>query len=181
MKNTKTFAFMLTTILFLTGCATQVPTTPHSQTNTNDFKKFNAPIDAARLYFLNGVTTGPVIITLRHGFSSMLLANGQEIGKVNKSDVLAVDIKPGNYEFSWRPIDDPNTTQSKSLSMSVSKGDILILRSNYNVGGTGFGLIGSLIAPPSYELISTRDQNGVADLNFIKETDCPKSICLGDK
>ena len=179
--NIKLLSIVLSATLLLTACATPVATTPHSATSTNEYKKFATPTEAARLYFLNGVTTGPVIITLRHAFPAVLFANGQEIGGVNKNDVLVADIKPGTYEFIWKPPTEVEPAQSKPLSLSVKSGDVLILRGNFNAGGTGFGVIGSMIAPTAYELISTKDRSGITDLNFVKATECPETICVNTK
>jgi len=57
------------------------------------------------------------------------------------------------------------------------KGDIVILRANYNLGGGGIGLISALLASPSYELVYTRDISGINGLNFVKASSCPDTIC----
>lgn len=171
---------LLIVVFFLSGCAVTVPTTPHSQENISEYKKFKAPANASRVYFLTGLTTGH-ILSLRHNWPSALLVDGKVIGQISKSDVLVVDMKPGRYEFMWRPANSNDSKLSKPLALNLVAGETIYLRSEWNVGGGGFGFIGAMINPGYFNLISDNDTSGITELNFVKPTDCPNTICVNTK
>ena len=164
----------------LTGCAAPLVTEKYADDQIDQFQKFQAPKNAARVYFLNGVSTGATLVTLRHGFPSVLIGNDVEIGAVNKSDVLVADIRPGNYQFLWKPPAEPDATKSKPLDVNLSAGDILILQGNFFLGGLGFGLLGALAVPPRFELVATTDRNVIKELVFVKPTACPETVCVSE-
>ena len=167
-------------VITLTGCAAKVPTVAHSAADTIEYKTFSAPSHSSRIYFLNGITTGPgPDIPLRHGFSSELLIDGVMVGHVNKSDVLVFDVQPSEYTFSWRPTVD-HDAESDALQITTMPGQIIVLRSVFNSGGSGFGLVGSLISPPSTELQHSTDTAGIKGLEFVTALDCPVNICTSE-
>jgi hypothetical protein len=155
-----------------------IQTTKHTDEDVARYQSFNAPKGAGRVYFTNGLVTGASMFSEKvHNFPTALIVDGVIVGKINKGDVLVLDVKPGNYEFMWRSAYEGNDMKAKPLVLGVVAGEVLILKSEYNLGGIGFGLIASLLTPPSFELSSTRDRDGIQDLNFVKATTCPKSIC----
>jgi len=173
----------LTFILFslvLVGCTTLPPiqTTSHSQEVINDINKFVPSKNSGRVYFLNGNVTGPAYSgDVIHSFPSALMIDGIIVGKKNKLDVMVLDVKPGKYDVMWNHAYAEDTTKTKPIIINIVKGDIVILRANYNLGGGGIGLISALLASPSYELVYTRDISGINGLNFVKASSCPDTIC----
>ena len=166
-------------MLAVSGCAAPLVTEKYADDQIDQLKAFQAPNDAARVYFLNGVSTGATLVTLRHGFPSVLYGNDAEIGAVNKSDVLVADVRPGTYQFLWKPPAEADTSKSKPLDVTLNAGDTVILQGNFYVGGLGFGLLGALAVPPRFELVRTNDRNVIKDLVFVKPTQCPDTICIG--
>lgn len=168
-------------VLLSAGCATNppIPTQPFAADKVLELENFGPPSgDVGRVYFFNGPMTGTGVFTdKKHSFPSALIVDGTVIGRINSTDVLVADLKPGNYEFMWRHAYAEDNSKSKPMIFGVVGGEVLILQATYNLGGVGFGLMGSLLSPPSFELVSTNDRGGVEQLNFVKATSCPTDIC----
>ena len=162
----------------LTACATTLPTSKYSEQERNELMQFTARADSARVFFLNGITSNQMV-NLRHGFPSSLILNDVVIGNVNKGDVLVADVKPGSYKARWRPpFEKDGTSRYTDENLTLKAGDVVIIRSVFNPGGAGFGLIGALASPPTFELNVSSDRSDIATLSLVRPLECPNEICL---
>jgi hypothetical protein len=164
--------------LMLAGCATTIPTNKYSDVEREKLLQFSGNPNVARVFFLNGITSNQMV-NLRHGFPSSLILNDVVIGSVNKGDVLVADLKPGNYVARWRPpFEKDGASRFKAQNLNLQAGEVVIIRSIFNPGGTGFGLIGAALSPPSLELDIGDDKSDISSLTVVKPTDCPQTLCV---
>ena len=166
--------------LVLGGCAERMITEGYEPSRVSELLQFKAPQSAGRIYFLNGILTG-YTMNIRHGYPSSLWLSGNLIGSVNKQDVLVADVPAGTYEVYWTSgpnATGPDAIKATKQTVSIMTGEYYVIRANFNVGGTGFGLIGALVNPPSTEILINKDTSDINSLNLVKPISCPATICI---
>ena len=177
----KTFLILpVLAALVLGGCAERMITEGYGPSRVSELLQFKAPQSAARIYFMNGTLTG-YTMHIRHGYPSSLWLSGNLVGSVNKQDVLVADALPGTYDIYWTSGPDaigPDAIKATKQTVSIMAGEYYVIRANFNVGGTGFGLLGALANPPSTEILFNKDTTDIGSLKLVKPISCPATICI---
>jgi hypothetical protein len=101
--------------------------------------------------------------------------NGRVVGRIEKSDVLMLDLKPGKHLFSWKY--DSDDAKRMPIERELKAGEHLILQARFNTGGAGFGLFGLAANPAEYQLEVVTDTSVFADKKFISSSSCPSDLC----
>ncbi len=165
--------FVATTALL--GCATQVAVNPADTTSTQEANSFATKPGMAKIYFVGGKTGSGISIKVDMAGGAQFIVDGNQVGQIDKNDVLVMDVLPKTYSFSWQyPSGD---SKMQFLSRRVNAGDVVILQANWNTGGAGFGLIGAAVAPAGYQITEISDRSVVMSKRVVKPTSCPSAIC----
>lgn len=105
-----------------------------------------------------------------------LVINNVSIVKFGKDEVGVVDVRPGNYNFTWKDIN--NEGKAEILSKQLSAGEILILRADFKMGGASL-FLGPLAASASNRISEVSDRSSIKNKKLVIATNCPEVICGG--
>ena len=175
-NNINVILYTVLSILFV-GCA--VPAKVYKADTETEAQAVNFEVseDKGKIYFITGVHRSPLIdIKLKDPMD--IYVKDQNIGSMNHKDVMVFELEPGLYDFSWKPrTNDPlkANTELKPLTIDIQAKQIYVLQGNYSQGGTGFGLIGGAIVPPTAHTIQVSKEK-ISGLNVVIPQNCG-SIC----
>lgn len=159
----------------LTGCATPVNVSPASQSMVNQATNFTTQPGLAKVYFVGGRMGSSMSLKADMPGGAIFLIDGNKVGQIDRNDVLVVDVLPKQYTFGWQyPAGD---SQIQFVTRQVNAGDVVILEANWNLGGTGFGLIGMMVSPAKYEMNETSNRGLIGSRRVVTHSSCPSMIC----
>ena len=174
------YKFLATFILgvSLLGCAVApTPVLRLDAEKENQARNFQAPPDVAKVYFFGGDRLGGIYSPSPHGYKLAVYLNSILIARINPTDTLVYDLKPGTYTFGWNTINS-NDIPPNQLTLTVSGGQTVFLRGDFNAGGgSSFGLIGAAIAGP-HSSVASVDKSALRNNNYVATQSCPESICI---
>ena len=136
---------------------------------------FVAPQGNAKVYLVGG----------KMGYGSFmdptipgaeLVINNVSIVKFGKNEVGVVDVLPGNYNFTWKDIN--NEGKAEIFSKQLSSGEILILRADFKMGGASL-FFGPLAASAINRISEVSDRSSIINKKLVTATNCPEVICGG--
>jgi len=178
MKHLKLLTYLIT-LAVLSACNTPAKVNKVDEQTQRDVFSFQSNSNAARVYIFTGKVIGS-LFNSNHSFPADIYVNTTQIGSINKENVMYFELKPGNYDFSWvvRNTDliVKQTVPLKS-NFDVLPGQILVLRGDYDQGGSRFGLIGAMIMRPS-SVIVTAQQEDVLKKKVVTPQTCDPSLCI---
>ena len=165
-------------VVSLFGCAIPpAPIVKHDAEKESQVRNFQVGPDVAKVYFFGGDRIGGITSDRPHGFRQAFYLNSNVIAKINPTDTLVFDLKPGTYTFGWGLFNSTEIPPNQ-LTLTVSGGQIVILRGEYNAGaGSSFGLIGALVAGP-YTTVVSVDKSAIRNSNYVAVQSCPDSVCV---
>jgi hypothetical protein len=105
-----------------------------------------------------------------------LVINNVSIVKFGKDEVGVVDVRPGNYNFTWKDIN--NEGKAEILSKQLSAGEILILRADFKMGGASL-FLGPLAASATNKISEVSDRSSIKNKRLVIASNCPEVICGG--
>tara|TARA_B100000941_G_C28453710_1_gene526604 strand:- start:351 stop:881 length:531 start_codon:yes stop_codon:yes gene_type:complete len=158
--------------LFVSGCATKVVTVQATSQFTKDVLNFKIPNNKSRIYFLAGSCDVPLRKMTCAGAGGIFL-NKKYIGGLYKKDVMAADIKPGNYEITWNynPTYKEKAFGQKNIPLKVNlnSGEFIIVRLSIQQGPnvTAGVLLGVGANPDEYIVTITKDKSLLMNKNVI--------------
>jgi hypothetical protein len=166
-------------LALLNGCNTPAKVIKVDEQTQNDIFSFQSNPSAARIYIFTGKIKGS-LFNSNHSFPADIYVNTVQIGSINKENVMYFELNPGNYDFSWIPRNtDLIVKQSVSLksNFDVLPGQILVLRGDYDYGGSNFGLIGAMINRPTTFIVAAL-QEDVLKKKVVTPQTCDASLCI---
>jgi hypothetical protein len=129
----------------------------------------------ARIFFLGGKMGTSYSLNVQMPGGASFEVNGKVVGRIEKSDVLMLDLKPGKHLFSWKY--DSDDAKRMPIERELRAGESLILQARFNTGGAGFGLFGLAASPAEYQLEVVTDTSVFAEKRFISSSSCPLELC----
>jgi len=129
----------------------------------------------ARVFFLGGKMGTSYSLNVQMPGGASFEVNGKVVGRIEKSDVLILDLKPGKHLFTWKY--DADDAKRIPIERELKAGESLILQARFNTGGAGFGLFGLAASPAEYQLEVVTDSSVFAEKRFISSPSCPLELC----
>jgi len=128
----------------------------------------------AKIYFVGGKQGfgGPFDPQI---FGGEFFVNGISVGKINRDEVVAIDIVPGNYTLRFAPIGDDTSRRVPAVRV-VNNGDVVIFRADVKVNKAAL-LVGLLAGPGTAELTEINDRGAVQGKRVIAASGCPENLC----
>jgi hypothetical protein len=103
-----------------------------------------------------------------------LIVNDLSVVKLGKNEVGVIDVRPGEYRFSWKDIH--NEGKPEVLSRRLKEGEILILRADFKMGGAAL-IFGPVAASATNKITETLDRGVIRGKTIVVASGCPQSIC----
>ncbi len=154
-----TFTVLIVPILLLSGCAPSVPTRLKI---TQELPPLSQ--DMSRMYVFNGTYYSTWEMDLnKYGGAGNVFINNSQVGFINETEYIALDIQPGDYELHWQPIMaeiDMKYRTSKKTSLSLLPGETYYIAANMRDSGSKAawaGLVG-ILATSDYLYVDTLDE-----------------------
>ena len=165
-------------LLNLSGCNTPALVNKVDEDTQKNALNFQPNPQFARVYFVTGKIMG-TMFNNNHSYPADIFVNTTQIGSINKDNVLYFQLKPGNYDFSWA-VRNTNLivkqTVPQKTNFDIFAGQVLVLRGDYNQGGSVFGLLGAMIAPPT-SVITVADRDEASKKQVVTPQTCDPSLC----
>jgi hypothetical protein len=181
--NYKFIPLTVMLLFVLSGCATAVIVNPADSETIQAANTFAPKEGMAKVYFLGGKTGTAISFPAKMVGGAILVVDGNQVGPIDKNDVMVLDVVPNEYNFSWQYPRTGNvlteaTGEMKFLTKQLSAGDVLILQAYHFTGGGGFAFgLGNLISPPEFRISEVYDRALVMGKRFVKPITCPNTIC----
>ena len=180
--NYKFISLTVMLLFVLSGCATAVIVNPADSETMQAANTFAPKEGMAKVYFLGGRFGNAISFPARMSGGAALVVDGNQIGQIDKDDVMVLDVVPNEYNFSWKYPETGNFLTETQGEMKfhrtqLSAGDVLILQAYHYTGAMGFGLIGNAILPPEFRISEVYDRALVMGKRFVKPITCPERIC----
>ena len=166
-------------LINLGGCNTPALVNKVDEDTQKNALSFQPNPDLARVYFVTGKMMG-TMFNNNHSYPADIIINSTQIGSINKDNVLYFQLKPGNYDFSWAVRNTDlivKQTVPRKTNFDVFPGQVLVLRGDYNQGGSTFGLLGAMISPPT-SVITIADRDEARSKQVVSPQNCDISLCL---
>ena len=178
MKRLKLLVCM-TILTLLSGCNTPAKVDKVDEQTQIDLFRFESNPSTAKVYIFTGKLIGS-LFNSNHSFPADIYVNTTQIGSINKENVMYFELKPGNYDFSWVARNSDlivkQTVPLKS-NFDVLPGQILVLRGDYDQGGSHFGLIGAMINHPTSVIVIARQEDVLKKKAVIPQS-CESNLCI---
>ena len=171
---------LMCTVLALTGCAADNVKLVGRE--TSGYTNYDVPAGTARIYFANGIMLpDPDNKKYVNRYRPKVFINGTRVGQVQKTEVMVIDVPPGEYSVSWSTGKSFDSTAPNEL-VQLKVGDFIILRGNYEEGFSGaFGLIGLAIdsakGTQKNQLERVKEKIQIDPNDLVLPSSCPDSIC----
>ena len=170
----------------LNGCTTAAIVKKASNATIEKATSFKGVKDRVKVYFIQGIDRDNLLWTMKHSLPSDIYINGMKIGSKYEDDVMVIDLKPGQYDFSWTAR-STDIIDKKAIPQILKKnligGDIMILQSDYDRGAAArLGLIGNLLgSPPKFWFVEVNIDSAKSEItgnNIVVPQDCNPELCL---
>ena len=169
----------MTTFALLGACSTPAKVNEVDAQTQRDVLGFQSNPGSARVYIFTGKLIGG-LFNSNHTFPADIYVNTTQIGSINNENVMYFELKPGHYDFSWVARNNDlivkQTVPLKS-NFDLLAGQILVLRGDYDLGGTHFGLIGAMINHPSTVIVKAQ-QDDVLQKKVVTPQTCDPGLCV---
>jgi hypothetical protein len=161
----------------LVGCMS-VPTVPASpETAQAAANRELPPPDRARVFIAPGRQTlffdgsGPLV---RHFLPADIYVNDTKIGSVNKDEVMAFDVTPGTYTFTWNIANvKPGKGETMQPGVFQLRGGRITSLSADNIT-TGYFFTEGLVPG----LIDKDGRRLAPNVKVVRPALCPPTLCL---
>jgi len=190
LKNILKLASAMIVCLSVLGCSVvSVKNESYDSSRFAEFKNFQVPKDAARIYFKAGIYVPVVNHVMEIKTNPVLLINDIEFGEIQTDQIMVVNLKPGTYKLRWQPKFPSDKYDSLSKEITLNAGQYIVANADLKLSGVDqtpqaiWGLIAVAIAeairPRGEFSISIPDQKDKFNVSkFIKPSNCPVSFCL---
>jgi len=140
--NHKITLIVVIVAIFVTACAPKIP--PREEL-VHDLPVQSREV--GRIYFFLGFYS--TLNLNKYGSAGSIIIDDNIVGMVNKNECIAIDIPPGTYNISWKPIladIDMKKHHSEILPIEIKSGEIKYVSTNTKDSGPWgyFGVIGML-------------------------------------
>lgn len=163
-------------VMLLVGCAAPPTyrTVPVDSETATDLRSFTAKAGLARVYFAGG-TQGFGAFTDPQLNGAEFFIDGISVGQINRNEVLALDVVPNTYTFSFQPA-MTGEIKREPLTKMLTPGSVSVFRADLRMGRMAL-LLGPLAASATASLTEISDRRLFDQRTFVVGTGCPSNIC----
>ena len=188
----KTRLFIISALFVLSACATPVIVNKADRITTDKAASFQVTKERSKVYIISGIIRDHGLIKFQYKVPTDIYINGKKIGAKNGNDVMVIEFKPGNYDFSWKARSAaPNTDKSHIFRKNLLAGEVTVLQQDFSPGGAGAGaavggLLGGLVggvldgSPGNFfvEVDINSAKSAISSGNVVVPQTCPSTVCL---
>lgn len=130
--NTSKIIVLLLTSFFLTACAgTRINHPPAPLQQQSIVEQFHLNENESRVHFFSGEFINKLGWGVTYNEAFEVYINDVKVGVIgNKNEYMAIDLRPGIYNFKWVYIGPPPVTPPEVLQLSIKNKELIFLKAN---------------------------------------------------